>query len=596
MNCWEDRWLDYYKILEVDRNASFSQIKKKYHKLMRKYHPDNSNEKDTIEMVQLINEAYSVLSNSEKKKIYDLEYDKKLHSTMYTASSQTAEEDMKQYTKEEQKFAKAVALKSIVEKELEKANIVIDAKNEIIYSAYDEEIDKFDYYKNVKEFVTMANAYNKELYDLCELCYKYELFSEIETINEVLLFLEDHIRNIPLSPREARRFMEEERRKENILSMGEEKKEEIEETIQDIEALFQSIYLKQVSHIEYKQLSKKVLIKAEEVLSSGQQLILLLTKNDLENKELERVLSKLGALVKIWPEDYVAAGEIGKYIFTNVSTKTNLDAIFKQYEEYAKKVQKIIGVIKRHPTNHHVELLYNHTKELSKEMRKKLQEALQQNQTEQQIQSIIEKAFLLSKEAEEIYTKAEEQSKEADKVYNTKEKHAYNDKEIQILLKEAVHQFDKGKSLELLKEGYYLRIFEEINLLKNDWIKQNQILKANIQNVNQYDEEIERMMYIIHEIVGDYKSIMNMDENTLEIEGMNFSSWDFFIAWVVFSVIETFASSLLDFKESLPFFIITTGAILSAVNHQRKELINAYEKKRKVYSKRYNDLKEGKVL
>ena len=103
-------------------------------------------------------------------------------------------------------------------------------------------------------------------------------------------------------------------------------------------------------------------------------------------------------------------------------------------------------------------------------------------------------------------------------------------------------------------------------------------------------------MYIIHEIVGDYKSIMNMDENTLEIEGMNFSSWDFFIAWVVFSVIETFASSLLDFKESLPFFIITTGAILSAVNHQRKELINAYEKKRKVYSKRYNDLKEGKVL
>lgn len=593
MSNWENHWVDYYKILEVSRNANFNQIKKKYRKLMRKYHPDNYRGEDIAKMAQLINEAYGVLSNPEKRKAYDLEYNRRLASDTSNTTSQSMEEDMKHYTEEEQKFAKAVALKSIVEKELEKATIVIDAKNEIIYSAYDVGVDKFAYYKNVKEFVTMANEYDKELYDLCDLCYKYELFSEIEAINEVIVFLEENIKDIPLSPREAIRFMEEESRKEKLLSMCKKKTEEVEEAIQDIETLFQNVHLRQISHIQYNQFSEKVLINAQEVISTGKQLILLLTKNHLENTDLETILGKLGALVKTWPEDYEAASKVGKYILT----KTNLTVILSQYEEYTKKMQKIIGVIKRHPTNHHVKLLYNHAKKLSKEITKKLQEALQQNQVEQSIQDIVDKAYLLSEEAKQIYTDANEQSKKADIIYSTREKYTYTNKEIEALLKEATSQFDKGKSLELLKEaGYYLHTLEEINILHNDWIKQIRLLKSDMEKVNQYDVEIDKMMEIIQEIIGNYQSIMEFDVSTLKEKDMNTSFLESLFVWLVFTLLEGIAATLCNFEEVLPLLVILTGVIVVSSDYDARSSINSYQQKKEEYCKKYIDLKEGRIL
>lgn len=65
-------YIDYYKILGVDKNAPQEEIKKAYRKLARKYHPDlNPNDKDAKKNFQLINEANEVLSDSEKRKKYD---------------------------------------------------------------------------------------------------------------------------------------------------------------------------------------------------------------------------------------------------------------------------------------------------------------------------------------------------------------------------------------------------------------------------------------------------------------------------------------------------------------------------------------------
>ncbi len=64
--------LDYYEILEVDRNASFEEIKKAYRKQALKYHPDrNPDDKEAEERFKLINEAYQVLSDEEKRAMYD---------------------------------------------------------------------------------------------------------------------------------------------------------------------------------------------------------------------------------------------------------------------------------------------------------------------------------------------------------------------------------------------------------------------------------------------------------------------------------------------------------------------------------------------
>jgi curved DNA-binding protein len=65
-------FIDYYKILEVDKNASDADIKKAYRKLARKYHPDlNPNDAGAKKKFQQINEANEVLSDPEKRKKYD---------------------------------------------------------------------------------------------------------------------------------------------------------------------------------------------------------------------------------------------------------------------------------------------------------------------------------------------------------------------------------------------------------------------------------------------------------------------------------------------------------------------------------------------
>ena len=63
---------DYYKILELERNATESDIKKSYRRLSKQYHPDlNPNNKEAEEKFKDIAEAYSILSDKDKKINYD---------------------------------------------------------------------------------------------------------------------------------------------------------------------------------------------------------------------------------------------------------------------------------------------------------------------------------------------------------------------------------------------------------------------------------------------------------------------------------------------------------------------------------------------
>jgi len=63
---------DYYKLLDIEKDAPLALIKKAYRKLALQYHPDINKSDDAEETFKEISEAYSVLSDPGKRRRYDL--------------------------------------------------------------------------------------------------------------------------------------------------------------------------------------------------------------------------------------------------------------------------------------------------------------------------------------------------------------------------------------------------------------------------------------------------------------------------------------------------------------------------------------------
>lgn len=82
-------YIDYYKILGLDKSASQEEVKKAYKKLARKYHPDlNPNDPEAHHKFQEINEANEVLSDPDKRKKYDQYGEHWKHADEFEAQQQ----------------------------------------------------------------------------------------------------------------------------------------------------------------------------------------------------------------------------------------------------------------------------------------------------------------------------------------------------------------------------------------------------------------------------------------------------------------------------------------------------------------------------
>jgi molecular chaperone DnaJ len=62
---------DYYKVLDVPKDASEAEVKKAFYRKARELHPDVNKAADAEERFKELNEAYDVLSDSSKRSQYD---------------------------------------------------------------------------------------------------------------------------------------------------------------------------------------------------------------------------------------------------------------------------------------------------------------------------------------------------------------------------------------------------------------------------------------------------------------------------------------------------------------------------------------------
>ncbi|XP_008497326.1 dnaJ homolog subfamily B member 8 [Calypte anna] len=70
--------VDYYRVLGLQKNASQDEVKKSYYKLALKWHPDKNprNKEEAEKKFRLISEAYSILSDPQKRSAYDGRFEK----------------------------------------------------------------------------------------------------------------------------------------------------------------------------------------------------------------------------------------------------------------------------------------------------------------------------------------------------------------------------------------------------------------------------------------------------------------------------------------------------------------------------------------
>lgn len=488
-----NHWIDYYEVLGATLTDDIPTIKTKYRKLTRKYHPDLHPEatleelKELEEKLTILNEAYSVLTNEEKRKEYDSTYEAYKNGTyeeevindVSEEYSDVNYEDVKEnYTEEEAYYAKVMAIKQIIEEELEKVNIIIDSKNKLLMEAHFNIVSKEEYFDSVNELTSITNEFIYTLREIIEEASNYELLREIEIINDTIIFLEEMLDKLPKNTIEADFFYKKECYKEAALSKLESITTMINELSSKLDSIYSYIYEGQLSETDYNNIIASNLNEMNDTKSELEELINILGILELKENcdEAIELLAKFNKKIKMIPKSYSDA----KFLSRIVYLKNKIRNALQTQNQLDKDIEEIFELINE--DNDENDYLYE--EELSKftsgiENMKKVSREVEgitdyPSQEKINIDSCVQEAVKIYENAETVH----------DKAHNVYENITISEDDIIIsdLAQSAYASWDKSEAIENLLEAK--KLLSSYKCL-NSMIAYDDELKELVEQLNE---------------------------------------------------------------------------------------------------------------
>lgn len=174
---------DYYAVLDLWPSSSIEEIKKKYFKLAKLYHPDVAGDTDeNRQKFKKINEAFTILSDPEKRR----EYDEMLRRSTRNSSDSSA---MKEENKRSASLAYQQARSAMKEKRFNKASILL--KSAVKYDENNPEYNSWYGY-----CLAMNNSSLHQARDACKKAVQMEFYNPVYHANLGFVYFKAGLKNL----------------------------------------------------------------------------------------------------------------------------------------------------------------------------------------------------------------------------------------------------------------------------------------------------------------------------------------------------------------------------------------------------------------
>ena len=519
---YKENWVEYYEVLGVTVDSTPEEIKKAYRKMAKLYHPDVNNGEDTV--FKQINEAYDILGNENNKKKYDEEYTRRKNGE-YTEPEEEVEvnyEDVKKhYTKEEQKFAEKLAFKKLVEEELEKVNLVIESKNDLILEAYLNELDKREYYDTVKEFMAVGKEYIESLDELAKTAFDKDMLDLEDLINTTIDKLLEELDSIPLTPSDVVSYIDGMYIKEGIDKKIEEVINKSEGYVSNLKGMLSPIFLKRILKVDYKRMIFSEMYKGKKIILEIDNIFKILeaTKN-IEDEKLNLLRDRYSDIksIMLWfPKEYEDAIEISKVYEAIIELNTFLN----EYKVFEDKLMRISKIIKKYPSNRRCTGLYEKAYEMAKDIIKKMSNVKEKYEPlKNGSSSILFSAQELSNKARKAFSKANETHRDVFEVFKSAESVSYKNKTINYLEKDGLSLEQKIEAIKTLAEiDKVIKASKEIEFfdteIKRLW-KEFRSKSRDLQELIEYLDKIYKFIEDAKDLLKNASSYKKIKQKFIE--------------------------------------------------------------------------------